>query len=368
MDKKTIYVTSPFLPPIEEYYSKVQKIWENKYLTNQGPMHEEFKNALKKEFSLNNVTLFCNGHLALECALKSLNMRPGGEIITTPFTFISTTHAIFNCGFKPVFCDIKMDDYTIDEDKIESLITNNTVAIVPVHVYGYPCNVEKIDKIAKKYNLKVVYDAAHAFGVNYKNNSLLSYGDISMVSFHATKLFHTIEGGMLSYSDKYLSTKLDAEKNFGILKYEEINNPGINAKMNEFQAAMGLTNLPYLKDIIKKRKHITNLYKSYIKKDGIIFVKEQKNVDYNYAYLPILVEPKIAGITRDTIFEKLEKENIYSRKYFFPLTSDANCYKDLNCDNLDNAKYVSNNILTLPLYATLTDEEVLKICNIINEV
>lgn len=366
MENKKIFVVKPFLPPVETYIDYVKKIWNNEYLTNNGPLHNEFQETIQKQLKINNSTLFTNGHLALECALKSLDLRPGGEIITTPFTFISTTHAIVNNGFVPVFCDIKLTDYTIDEEKIEKLITDKTVAIMPVHVYGYPCNVEKIEEIAKKYNLKVIYDSAHAFGVEYKNNSILNYGDISMLSFHATKLFHSIEGGMLAYNDNNLISKLDFIKNFGIIGNDIVDIQGINAKMNEFQAAMGLSVLPFVNQIIEKRKHIVNLYRDLLNVNGIYFVEEKKDVKYNYAYFPILVDETKYGLNRDELCETLKNYNIFSRKYFYPLTSDANCYKNkYKNDGLENAKYVSNRILTLPLYPDLTDEEVRKISKII---
>lgn len=366
MENEKILVVKPFLPPIENYMEYVKRIWDNEYLTNNGPLHNEFQDKIKKHLKANNATLFCNGHLALESALKSLDLQQGGEIITTPFTFISTTHAIVNNGFVPVFCDIKLNDYTIDEEKIEQLITDKTVAIMPVHVYGYPCNVEKIDEIAKKYNLKVIYDAAHAFGVEYKNNSILNYGDISMLSFHATKLFHSIEGGMLSYNDENLISKLNFIKNFGIIGNDIVDFQGINAKMNEFQAAMGLSVIPFIDEIIMKRKNLVNQYRNLLNIDGINFVNEQDNVKYTYAYFPILVDEEKYGLNRDELCEILKENNIFSRKYFYPLTSDANCYKNkYKNDGLKNAKYVSDRILTLPLYPDLTNDNVKTICNII---
>lgn len=364
MEKEKIFVVQPFLPPLEEYETYLKEIWNNKILTNQGPLHNKFAEVLKSSINAEDITLFCNGHLALECALKALDLKSGCEIITTPFTFVSTTHAISNCGYKPVFCDIKLDDYTIDEEKIECLINENTVAIMPVHVYGYPCEVKKINALAKKYNLKVIYDAAHAFGVKVDNESILNYGDISMISFHATKLFHTIEGGMLVHNSD-LKNKLDTLKNFGIVDKDDIVEQGINAKMNEFQAAMGLANMPYLNNIIARRKEITEKYRALLKIDGIKLVHEKNNIQYNYAYFPILIDEKKYGITRDELYDILMKNNIFSRKYFYPLTSDAVCYKKNDKNNLNNAKYVADRILTLPLYPNMSDENIKKICEII---
>lgn len=353
-----IYVTKPFLPPIDEYFEEVKKIWDRRILSNGGPEYEAFEEALKKYLNIENVSLLTNGHIALETAIRSLNLT--GEVITTPFTFISTTHAIVNNNLKPVFCDIKPTDYTIDESKIESLITDKTSAIIAVHVYGYPCNVEKINEIAKKHNLKVIYDAAHAFGVEINGNSIFNYGDLSMCSFHATKVFNTIEGGMVSGTNSELIKKVEILKNYGITSPETIDEVGINGKMSEFQAAMGLVSLKYIDSVIEKRKKITEKYREGLSDvKGIIFSKEQDSVKYNYAYMPILIDEKEYGITRDALFDELKSQGIFARKYFYPLTSDVACYhNEYASADIPTARYVADRILALPLYPDLSNDEV----------
>jgi len=364
---KNIYVTKPFLPSLDEFNVQLKKIWDIGILTNNGPLHEEFKEKLSIMCS-SNISLFANGHMALETAIKAMEFPIGSEIITTPFTFVSTTHAIINNGLIPVFCDIKLTDYTIDESKIESLITDKTCAILAVHVYGHPCNVEKIEEIAKKNNLKVIYDAAHAFDVEINNESLLKHGDVSMVSFHATKLFHTIEGGMLACNDNEMIRKINIMKNFGITGPETVEFIGINAKMNEIQAAMGLTLLPHLEEIVNKRCQLYNLYKKELFEiEGIKLVELPNNIKYNYAYLPILINEKYS-LNRDELCKLLEQNNIYSRKYFSPCTNEFECYKGkYKNDNLKNSEYVSKRIITLPLYPDLSIEDVEKICSVIRE-
>lgn len=365
-----IYVTKPYLPNQEKYEKILNSIWKSHILTNDGPLNQKLIKKFNKIFKSDNINTFCNGHQALEISLKSLDMKQGGEIITTPFTFVSTTHAIVNCGFKPVFCDIKTIDCTIDEEKIEPLINENTVAILGVHVYGFPCNVEKIEAIASKYNLKVIYDAAHAFGVTYKGESILKYGDVSMVSFHATKLFNTIEGGMTvsrDYSTYEIQKKI---QNFGIENFT-YNYIGINAKMNEFEAAMGLASIDDLDKIIQKRKKLIELYKEELNDiSGILtFDYNKKDTISNYAYCPIIVVPEKYGYTRDELVQILEHNYIYPRKYFYPLTSDMNCYKKdyeyFSKYNLENAHNISDNVLTLPLYYDLDEKTVKRIARII---
>jgi len=353
-----IYVTKPFLPPLEEFVQYLDEIWETGILTNNGPKHRELEKGVMSRFGWRNTSLLTNGHLALEIALKAMDLKLGGEIITTPFTFVSTTAAIVNQGFVPVFCDIK-DNCTIDPSKIESLITDKTVAILPVHVYGIPCDVESIEKIAKKHNLKVLYDAAHAFGVKSKGKDISSYGDISMFSFHATKLFHTIEGGALVYSNPKLKECIDLIKNFGISGPESIELVGMNAKMNEFQAAMGLLLLRYFDDITRKRKAI---YERYIQNlngvDGIEMFKPDDDTSYNYAYMPVLFESN-----RDVVFKYLESKKIFARKYFFPCISKVESYKKyLRGDSLANAEKKAEQVITLPIYPELTIEQVDYIC------
>lgn len=367
MKNEKIYVVSPFLPPLEDYIKQLEKIWKNKYLTNQGPLHKELEDKLSSSLEVQYNSLFTNGHLALEAAIKVLKLPKNGEVITPAFTFVSTTHAIINCGLKPVFCDIKQSDYTIDESKIEELITKNTVAILPVHVYGYPCNTQEINKIAKKYNLKVIYDAAHAFKVKINDQSILNYGDISMVSFHATKLFHTIEGGMLVYSNLELKNQADKIKNFGIENGEDVIYEGFNGKMSEFQAAMGLVNLEYIDEIINKRKYIVEQYIKHLKEiKGIYLVPFQPGVEYNYAYFPILIEEEIFGKNREQLLNAFNDQNIYPRKYFSPLISETKCYKNkIRQGDLSVSKSIADRILCLPLYPDLTDANVDEIVRVL---
>lgn len=361
--KNNIMVTQSSMPSYEEYCKEIKSIWDTKWLTNNGEKHNELEKSLKEYLDSNNVTLFSNGHLALYTAIKAMNLT--GEVITTPFTFASTTHAIVQNDLTPVFCDIRSDNYTIDAAKIEDLITDKTSAIVAVHVYGNPCDVEKIEAIAKKHNLKVIYDAAHAFGVYYKGKSIANFGDISMFSFHATKVFNTIEGGCLTYKDNKLVKRLDQMKNFGIVDAEHVSMAGMNCKMNEFQAAMGICNLRHVDKEIQKRKRIVERYIKLLKNvKGIKLVPVDKDVQMNYSYFPIVLTDDYK-LSRDNLYLELTENGIFSRKYFYPLTSDFDCYKDIYKANTPVAKYVSENVLTLPLYADLSFDDVDRICSII---
>jgi len=364
---KQILVTQSSMPEFDEYCEEIRSIFDSKWLTNNGEKHQKLEKELEKYLGVNNISLFCNGHLALMIAIRAMDFPKGSEIITSPFSFSSTTHAIVDNGLVPVFCDINDVDYTIDVDKIESLITDKTVAIVPVHVYGHICDVDKIDKIAKKHNLKVIYDAAHVFGVKYKGKSIASYGDISMFSFHATKVFNTIEGGALVYNDSSLKDKIEKLKNFGINGPEKVELVGINAKMNEFAAAMGICNLRHINEEIEKRRKVYNRYVERLGNiDGITISNEQKDVTANYAYFPVIFDKKVFGKSRDEVMAELLKENIYTRKYFYPLINDYDCYKDkYSSKNTPIAKRISDNVLTIPMYADLKLEEVDKICDII---
>jgi len=343
---------------------KVEKIWDNSVLTNMGPLHNEFEQALRLCFGWENVSLFTNGHLALEIALKALDLKSGSEIITTPFTFVSTVSSIVNQGYIPVFCDVR-DDCTIDAEQIESLITPNTAAILPVHVYGFPCDVERIDEIAKKHDLMVLYDAAHAVGVRVKGKDISQHGDASMFSFHATKLFNTIEGGALVYKDATLKTSIDLLKNFGISGPETIDLVGLNAKMNEFQAAMGLTVLPHLDEIIARRKEIYERYVHNLSDvQGMkVFPMQNEHIEFNYAYMPVLIEKK-----RSEIFECLVKNNIFARKYFYPCLTKVECYRKYqNSDSTMKAELAAEQALCMPIYPELPLEQVDRICKIIRE-
>ncbi len=363
--EKPVMVTQATLPKIEEYIEGIRPIWESHWLTNNGAIHNQLESELKAYLKTPELTLFTNGHLALDTAVKALELK--GEVITTPFTFVSTTHAIKMNGLTPVFCDIKMSDYTIDEDKIEALITEKTSAIMPVHVYGYPCNTEKIQKIADKYGLKVIYDAAHAFGIEVDGTPISRFGDMSMFSFHATKVFNTIEGGALVYGDASFKHKLDLLKNFGIEDAENISTVALNAKMNEFQAAMGLLNLKHIDESISNRKKVYEAYKEKLSKiDGIILNEIDDKVKYNYAYMPVLIDETKFLKTRDQLHDALIKYNVFTRKYFYPLITDTKAYNGEW--NVPIAEYVSKRILCLPIYSDLLASQAEAICDIIAEI
>lgn len=359
-----ILVTQSSMPELDEYIEEIKPIFESKWLTNMGPKHVEFEQKLEEYLKVKNINLFVNGHMGLYCAIQALQLK--GEVITTPFTFVSTTNAIVQNGLTPVFCDIEPDTYTMDTSKIEELITDKTCAIVPVHVYGNICNVDEIERIAKKYNLKVIYDAAHAFGVEYKNKGIGTYGDMSMFSFHATKVFNSIEGGGVSFNCDEYEKRLNLLKNFGITGPETAEEVGMNAKMNEFQAAMGLCNLRHVDEHIEKRKHIVETYRNRLKNvKGIKLSEIQENVKTNYAYFPVVFEKEF-GKTRDEVMEELAKHDILTRKYFYPLTTDFESYRNqYDSDKTPIAKYIAERVLTLPLYADLSIEKVNEICDII---
>lgn len=363
----TILVTRSSMPTFEEYCGEIKGLWDSHWLTNMGIKHKEFQDRLEKYFGIPHVTLYTNGHLALENAIAALNLPKGGEVITTPFTFASTTHAIVRNGLVPVFCDVNEQDYTIDVNKMESLITDLTVAIVPVHVYGNLCDVEAIDKIAKRYGLKVIYDAAHAFAVKYKDVSSACFGDMSMFSFHATKVFNTIEGGCVCFNDDHLVQLLNDQKNFGIHGAEEVAYVGGNAKMSEFQAAMGICNLRHLDEELAKRKKVVEHYRQRLSGvEGIKLPTMQKDVESNYAYFPVVFDGY--KYTRNEIFSMLEEHGIVARKYFYPLTNSFECYRNYPTAGVEKtpiAQHMALRVLTLPLYADLSKRDVDRVCNII---
>lgn len=354
MSDEKIYVTRPSMPSYEEYIEAIKPLWDSHWITNMGTYHKQLEEKLKEYLDVPELSLMVNGHMALELAIQSFGFPEGAEVITTPFTFISTTHAIVRNRLKPVFCDVKLSDGTIDETKIEELITEKTVAILPVHVYGNVCNVEEIQRIADKYNLKVIYDAAHAFGVKYKNNGIGSYGDASIFSFHATKVFNTIEGGAVTFSDHKLYEKLYNLKNFGIRGEELVVDVGANAKMNEFCAVMGLCNLKHIDEVIDRRRQIYGHYMNEISKiKGVSFFSKRDNTMYNYAYFPIIIDNNY-GMTRDELYDKFHDNEIYARKYFCPITSDQACFRNKYKENdLINARQLSRRILTIPFYDSL---------------
>lgn len=367
MTIQNIFVTRPSMPDFDEYINEVRDIWDSRWLTNMGAKHQAFQKALRHYWNIDGVELFTNGHMALELSLQALNLQ--GEVITTPFTFASTTHAIVRNGLTPVFCDIDPTDFTIDVTKIERLITDRTSAIMPVHVYGNVCNVEEIDRIAKKYGLKVIYDAAHAFGVCYKNKNVAAFGDVSCFSFHATKVFHTIEGGAACFHDPELGAELYRLKNFGIRGPECVDGVGANAKMNEFCAAMGICNLRHIDEELGKRKSVAERYCELLGDvDGLQLNPVQEDVTPNYAYFPIVIDEKRFGASRNEVFEALAREGIRARKYFYPLTNTFECFhRQYDVNTTPTALHISKRVLTLPLYAGLSITDVNKICDIIRD-
>lgn len=374
---KPILVTHPYMPPKETVMKYLDSLWETRWLTNNGPLVKQLEASLKDKLSVDDIVVFANGHLALDSAIRLYDFPYGSEVITTPYTFVSTTNAIEMNGLKPVFCDIKESDCTIDENKIEELITNKTVAICPVHVYGFPCNVDKIDEIAKRHNLKVIYDSAHAFGVRYKGKGIAEFGDMSMFSMHATKVFHTVEGGAVAFSQKTLREKLMMQKSFGLKNKEDAQKASLNAKMSDMHAAVGLANLESFDSQVEKRKKLVERYISNIEKINgenknsriRLFDFNNDNIKYNYAYFPVLINDEF-GVSRDELAERLWTEkNINARKYFCPITSDMTYYKNkYGVTDTQVAREISNRVLTLPMYYELTLEEVDYITDSIKEI
>jgi len=362
---KPIYVTRPSLPSIEKLYEKLEEIWDSGFVTNMGPQHNAFENRLKKYMRVQNLCLFCNGTLALQLGCQTL--RVSGEIITTPFTFPATTHVLYWNRIQPVFCDIDPYTYNIDPDRIESLITQDTTAIMPVHVFGYPCNTERIQEIANRHGLRVIYDAAHAFGVELNGIPIGNFGDISMFSFHATKVFHTIEGGALTFHDKCLEERLNYAKNFGFKDEETIVVPGINAKMNEIQAAIGLLQLEGFEKERLWRKRLTYFYKSLLKDIPGIYVRSiPPNVRHNFYNMVVTIDENDFGISRDKLHLELKFYNIITRKYFHPICSHFQCYRNhvsSSPKNLEIAEKISSSVLTLPLFSMMNLDDVKKICD-----
>jgi dTDP-4-amino-4,6-dideoxygalactose transaminase len=369
MKNKPIYVTQPALPDLKEFIPYLEQIWENKILTNNGPFHQQLEKELAVFLGVPYISLFANGTLALLTALQVLRIT--GEVITTPYSFVATTHSLWWNNIKPVFVDIESEFCNLDPHKIEAAITPKTTAILPVHVYGNPCKVERIKEIADIYGLKVIYDAAHAFGVNYKGKSICNYGDLSILSFHATKVFNTMEGGAIICHDAATKKRIDYLKNFGFAGETTVMAPGINSKMNEMQAALGLLQLKHYNTNIEKRKIVAETYRKELAViKGISFLPEPKNVASNYAYFPIFVDEKEYGMSRDQLYEKLKRNNIFGRRYFYPLISKFPMYKSLdsaNPENLKVAEKIAEQVICLPLYPELRHEEVLIILNQISQ-
>lgn len=362
-EEKEIFVTRASMPPYEEFIKEIQPIWESAWMTNMGEFHDRLKAQLTDCLKVDYLLLFVNGHMALEMVLQAMNLS--GEVITTPFSFASTTHAIVRNNLKPVFCDINESDYTIDADQIESLITDKTTAILPVHVYGNLCEVEKIQAIARKHKLKVIYDAAHAFGVEKDGVGVGRFGDASMFSFHATKVFNTIEGGAVTFGGQDLEVLLNYLKNFGITGKETVEYIGGNAKMNEFQAAMGLCNLRHLEENVEKRKKLVEYYRERLQgTEGIRLVSPKNGVKENYAYFPVWFDG--FRLSRNQVYDMLAAHKVFTRKYFYPLITEFDCYKEeFKNVELPVAKRVADGILTLPCYPDLSIEDAGRICDLI---
>jgi dTDP-4-amino-4,6-dideoxygalactose transaminase len=367
-----IQVTRSSMPTLEEYIEEVAPLWESHWLTNMGVEHKKLEMALKERLGVENLALFTNGHNALECILEAMALPVGGEVITTPFTFASTTHAIVRKGLTPVFADVDPVNLTLDPESVERLVTPRTCAIVPVHVYGNLCDVDAMQEIADRHDLKVIYDAAHAFGVERECadgfwRSAAAFGDAAMFSFHATKVFNTIEGGCVCFRDESLYPLLNQWKNFGIMGPEDVEYVGGNAKMNEFCAAMGVCNLRHLDGEIEKRKVVAERYWERLEgAPGVTVFKLDEGIKHNYAYLPVLFDPGAFGATRDDVFDALDAVNVGARKYFYPLVSDFACYRSVySSDRTPIAKKAASRVLTLPMYAGLALEDVDRICDVV---
>ena len=365
--EKPIYVTNPFLVPLKKFENYLKKIWNNKWLTNNGEFHQELELKLADFLQVPYVSLTGNGTLALMLAIKALDLK--GEIVTTPFSFVATTHAICWQNCRPVFCDIESNTLNIDPQKIESLITDKTSAIMPVHVYGNPCDHENIQRIARKHDLKIIYDAAHAFNVKKKEQSILNWGDLAVLSFHATKVFNTFEGGAIICQNIEMKKKIDLLKNFGFENETTVSAIGINAKMNEFQAAFGLMQLDYVEENIKKRKAITDNYRRELADiEGISCLKISEDVRQNYSFFPILVDKDKYGLSRDELYEKLKENNVYARRYFYPLISNFPSYRgytSAKTKKLPVANKIADQIICLPIYLELTSHQLAYIIQII---
>jgi len=364
---KPVYVTQPALPPLEEFSKYLNQIWDSKILTNNGPFHQQFEKELADYLGVKYLSVFANGTLALITALQALRIT--GEVITTPFSFVATTHSLWWNNIKPVFVDIEPEYFNLDPKRIEAAITPQTTAIMPVHVYGNPCKVDEIQQIADTYGLKVIYDAAHAFGVTVNGNSILNHGDLSILSFHATKTFNTIEGGAIICHDEKTKRRIDFLKNFGFADEVTVVEPGINAKMNELQAAYGLVQLKHVDEYIAKRKAVVEQYRDGLKDiKGIRFLNDIEGIRHSYTYFPILINEEEYGESRDEVYERLKQNNIYGRRYFYPLISQFPTYRGLisaQTENLPVATKIAHQVICLPIYPDLDIDTVEMICNIL---
>ena len=359
---ETVNIARSSMPAFEEYCEEIRGLWDSRWLTNMGAKHRQFQAELARYLGVKSLDLLTNGHMGLELSLQAMELE--GEVITTPFTFASTTQAIVRSGLTPVFCDIDSATFDLDPAKIEELITPRTCAILPVHVYGMPCDVEGIEQIARQHRLKVIYDAAHAFGVTCKGRGIASFGDASCFSFHATKVFHSIEGGAVCSQDETFVRRLARMKNFGLDGVGGVSELGANAKMNEFCAAMGLCNLRYVDENIRRRKRAVERYRSHLEGiPGLQLAPVLPDVRSNYAYFPVVFDETVFGAGRDEVFEALERRQIMARRYFYPLTSEFSCYRGrFDPDKTPVAKRISRCVLTLPLYAEIEEETVDRVC------
>jgi len=367
MQNNTIPVTQPCFPPLEEFTPYLQQIWDNKWLTNNGPLHKQLEKELSDYLGVKYISLFSNGTLALMSALQALKIQ--GEVITTPFSFVATTHSLWWNNNTPVFVDIDPEYLNLDPNKIEKAITEKTTAIMPVHVYGNPCKIDEIQQIAEKHNLKVIYDAAHAFGVKKDDVSVLNYGDLSVLSFHATKVYSTIEGGAIISHTAEMKHHIDNLRNFGFRGETIVEEPGINAKLNEIQAAYGLLQLKYVDGFIAKRKQITELYRELLKDvQGVCFLNDMVGVSHCYSYFPIFIDEEKCGMSRDKVYEKLKEHNIFGRRYFYPLISEFEPYKNLYSakqENLPVATKIAKQVLCLPIYVELEEDQIIYIVEVL---
>lgn len=369
MNKKPIYVTRPFLPPLEEFLPYLEKIWDSHILTNNGPFHQELEQKLCEYLGVKYISLFSNGTLALVTALQALRIT--GEVITTPYSFVASTHSLCWNNIKPVFVDIDPHSFNLDPDKIEAAISPNTTAILPVHVYGNPCAVHRIKEIADTYGLKVIYDACHTFGVTINDIPVLNFGDLSVMSFHATKSYTTFEGGAIVCHDAATKKRIDNLKNFGFVGETTVVTPGINAKMNEMQAAMGLLQLKYVDRAVAKRKKIAELYRDRLKGvAGLTYLDDFPGIKQCYPYFPILIDKDKFGKTRDAVYEELKKHDIYGRRYFYPLISQFPTYRGLESaqpGKMPVAERMTEEVICLPIYTDLEIGQVDVICKIIKD-
>ena len=367
MNKDIITVTSPLLPNLDEFTESLKEIWGSKWITNNGQFHQKLEAALAEYLKVPYVSLFTNGTLPLLTALQALRIT--GEVITTPYSFVATTHALWWNGIKPVFVDIDPSTGNIDPQKIEAAITPRTTAILPVHVYGKPCDTEAIQAIADKYGLKVIYDAAHAFGVEVNGESLLNAGDMSTLSFHATKVFNTIEGGAMVMHDEKTKQRIDYLKNFGFANEVEVVGPGINSKMDEIRSAYGLLNLKQVDAAIAARQKVAVAYRDALRNvDGISFWDDMPGVRHNYSYFPIFVDAKKYGMTRDELYMKMKDQGVWGRRYFYPLISEFSTYRGLESsrpENLPNAHMMADTVICLPMHHALREEEINRIIDCI---